>query len=53
MRDSCREKRSFLISSHYLEEVSLITDHVVVISRGSEVVEGPPHELIRRVVGGV
>jgi ABC-2 type transport system ATP-binding protein len=52
VRDSCREKRSFLISSHYLEEVPLIADHVVVISRGSKVVEGPPHELIRRVVGG-
>lgn len=42
------EGRCVLFSSHIMQEVSALCDHVVVIAQGAVVAEGSPDELARR-----
>jgi len=43
--------RLAIISSHYTEDIPLVADYVVVLSRGRKVAEGDPSNIIRDVMG--
>jgi sodium transport system ATP-binding protein len=52
VHDLIRERKHFgsaiLISSHIMSEVAELCDKLIIISAGRLVMEGAPHELIRR-----
>lgn len=52
IRRMCREGKTFIISSHYLEEVPIVSDYIVVMNRGIKILEGPPKETIDKVLSG-
>ncbi|BEP17894.1 hypothetical protein PYJP_12460 [Pyrofollis japonicus] len=45
------KEKLVIISSHYTEEVPLIADYGLVMSRGRKVAEGKPAEIVQRVFG--
>ena len=42
---------TILLTTHYMEEAAYLCDRLVVMDRGSILVEGPPRDLIRSHVG--
>jgi len=48
LRQLREQGRCILFSSHVMQEVSALCDHLVVIARGAVVAEGSPDELRRR-----
>ena len=42
---------SILLTTHYMDEAARLCDRLVIIDHGRILVEGEPHELIRRHVG--
>ena len=46
-----RDGRLAIISSHYTEDLPLVADYVVVLSRGKKIAEGNPGNVIRDVLG--
>jgi ABC-2 type transport system ATP-binding protein len=42
------EKRTVLLTTHYLEEAEALSDRVAIMNRGKIVAEGTPQELIER-----
>ncbi|MEM4971274.1 MAG: ABC transporter ATP-binding protein [Sulfolobales archaeon] len=53
MRRIAKEGKTVIVASHYLEEVSTISDHVLVMNRGRIIVEGSPSELLASFFRGV
>jgi ABC-2 type transport system ATP-binding protein len=45
------DKRSILITTHYIEEAERLCDRVAIIDAGRIIEEGPPREIQRRVLG--
>ncbi|MEA2168193.1 MAG: lipooligosaccharide transport system ATP-binding protein [Solirubrobacteraceae bacterium] len=45
------EGTSILMSTHYIEEAERLADTVLIMSKGSNVAEGKPRELVRELVG--
>jgi lipooligosaccharide transport system ATP-binding protein len=46
------EGTSILMSTHYIEEAERLCDSVTIMSHGSAVAVGPPHELVAEHAGG-
>jgi ABC-2 type transport system ATP-binding protein len=46
-----QDKRSILITTHYIEEAERLCDRVAIIDAGRIIEEGPPREIQRRVLG--
>ena len=47
IRSLRREGRTVFLTTHYLEEAELLSDHVAIINRGRIIAEGTPKEIIR------
>jgi lipooligosaccharide transport system ATP-binding protein len=45
------EGTTILMSTHYIEEAQRLADTVLIMSHGSAVAAGPPHELVREHAG--
>jgi len=45
------ESLSILLTTHYLEEADRLAERVAIVSKGKIVVEGPPDELKRNLLG--
>jgi ABC-2 type transport system ATP-binding protein len=45
------DKRSILITTHYIEEAERLCDRVAIIDAGLIIEQGPPREIQRRVLG--
>ena len=52
VRSLKENKRSLLLTTHYMEEAEQLADRVVVIDRGRIIADGSPTKLIREVCGG-
>ena len=46
-----KEGVTVLLSTHYMDEASQLTDRVIVMNEGKILLEGKPHELVRDEVG--
>ena len=46
-----QDKRSILITTHYIEEAERLCDRVAIIDAGKIIEQGPPREIQRRVLG--
>ncbi len=46
-----REGTTMLLTSHYMEEVSRLADHVIIMEQGKKLIEGEPQALIAEHVG--
>jgi len=46
-----RQGITILLTSHYMDEVEILCDRLVLINEGKIIAEGTPKELIRRYVG--
>jgi len=46
-----RDGRTILISSHYLDEIEMLADRVIILSAGQVVADGTPLELLARAAG--
>ena len=42
---------TMLLTSHYMEEVSRLSDNLIILNRGKIIVEGNAHELIEKIIG--
>ena len=42
------EGHSILFSSHIMQEVAMLCDHIVIIARGKVAVQGSPNELLEK-----
>jgi lipooligosaccharide transport system ATP-binding protein len=42
---------SILMSTHYIEEAERLADTVTIMSKGSAIATGPPHQLVREYAG--
>ena len=51
IRSLALEGTAIVLTTHYLEEVDQLADHVVVVDRGAEVASGSP-EVLKREMGG-
>ena len=51
IRRVVRDGRLAIVSSHYTEDLPLVADYVVVLSRGRKAAEGNPGNVIRDVLG--
>ncbi len=51
IRRVVRDGRLAIVSSHYTEDLPLVADYVVVLSRGKKIAEGNPSNVIRDVLG--
>jgi len=45
------DKRSILITTHYIEEAERLCDRVAIIDAGKIIEQGPPREIQKRVLG--
>jgi lipooligosaccharide transport system ATP-binding protein len=45
------EGRTLLVTTHYMDEASQLCDRVVIINHGEVIADGPPGDLVERVVG--
>jgi ABC-2 type transport system ATP-binding protein len=46
-----QDKRSILITTHYIEEAERLCDRVAIIDAGKIIEQGPPREIQKRVLG--
>ena len=46
-----QDKRSILITTHYIEEAERLCDRVAIIDAGKIIEQGPPREIQQRVLG--
>jgi ABC-2 type transport system ATP-binding protein len=46
------EGKSFLLTTHYMDEAEQLADRVMVIDQGKIITEGTPKDLIKQVCGG-
>lgn len=46
-----QDRRSILITTHYIEEAERLCDRVAIIDAGKIIEEGPPRDIQRRVLG--
>lgn len=46
-----RRGTTVLLTTHYVEEAQVLSDHVVLLNRGKVVDQGPPESLIEKVPG--
>ncbi len=53
MRRIVKENKTIVVASHYLEEVSTISDHVLIMNKGKIVVEGSPNALLASFLKGI
>ncbi len=51
IRQLRQQGTTILLTSHYLEEVDALSDHVAIIDRGTVIASGTPQELKRQVGG--
>jgi len=49
MKDICREGRTILLTTHYIDEAEILSDNVAVINTGTLVTSGSPRELLSKV----
>ncbi|RMD79952.1 MAG: ATP-binding cassette domain-containing protein [Gammaproteobacteria bacterium] len=50
LRQLLAEGKTLLLTTHYMEEAERLCDRVVVMDAGRILAEGPPRELVRRLV---
>ncbi len=50
IRDLSRLGKSIILSSHYIEEVMMLSNRVMILLKGSKIIEGTPDDL-RRILG--
>jgi ABC-2 type transport system ATP-binding protein len=46
-----REKKTILLTTHYIEEAEKLCDHVAIVDQGRVIVQGTPRELKQRSAG--
>src|SRR5688572_10641810 len=46
-----RDGKTILLSSHYLDEIEMLADRVIILSAGQVVADGTPLELLARAAG--
>jgi ABC-2 type transport system ATP-binding protein len=46
-----RDGKTILLSSHYLDEIEILADRVIILSAGEVVADGTPLELLARAAG--
>ena len=49
MKDICREGRTILLTTHYIDEAEILSNNVAVINTGTLVTSGTPKELLGKV----
>jgi ABC-2 type transport system ATP-binding protein len=49
LKDICREGRTILLTTHYIDEAEILSDNVAVIHTGTLVTSGSPRELLSKV----
>lgn len=51
LADIKQDKRSILLTTHYMEEAAVLADRVAIIDHGQVIAEGPPSQLIQKIIG--
>ncbi len=51
LRDLCKQGTTVLLSSHYLEEIDLLSDQMAIIDQGEVIAQGSPDELKQKLGG--
>ncbi len=49
LKDICKEGRTILLTTHYIEEAEILSNDVAIINNGRLVTSGPPGELLSEV----
>src|SRR2546422_5342358 len=49
LKEICKEGRSILLTTHYIEEAEILSNNVAVVNRGRVVTSGSPRELLSKV----
>jgi len=49
IRQLVAEDRYVILTSHYMDEVEILSDNVILLHRGRIVLEGPPHVLLSKL----
>lgn len=49
LKEICREGRTILLTTHYIDEAEILSNHVAIINSGLLVTSGPPGDLLSKV----
>jgi len=51
IRERTRDNKLVVVASHFLEDMPVLADYIVVVDNGVNILEGRPKELINRLLG--
>src|SRR5439155_26396252 len=49
LKDICREGRTILLTTHYIDEAEILSDKVAIVNSGRLITSGTPSELLSKV----